>query len=167
MFVLLLSEAVMLRNGLQGDKNKAFSFEWWMKKAISEIVCADLMPISVRMGVRALHDWMIAFDCVCVGIDERQWVRSLVWCTSFPFSLFNISFSFAQSPQMKLTCTVTDLWFLICCQLVNLVPVWLHLSLQLKQLYSPPPRISLTYLKLGTFEKSAITLLFPLFSIST
>lgn len=67
-----------------------------MKKAISEIVCADLLPISVRrMGVCVLC--MIAFDCVCVGIDKRRWVRSLVWCTSFPpkgpFCLFNICFT--------------------------------------------------------------------------
>lgn len=36
-----------------------------MKKAISKIVCADLVPISARMGVRAVHDWMIKFDCAC------------------------------------------------------------------------------------------------------
>lgn len=38
-----------------------------MKKAISKIVCADLVPISVRMGVHAVHDWMIKFDCACRG----------------------------------------------------------------------------------------------------
>ncbi len=34
-----------------------------MKKAICKIVCADLVPISARMGVCAVHDWMIKFDC--------------------------------------------------------------------------------------------------------